>query len=146
MEQPPECHGVERAFMPAVCRRRSWIYFDRGNNDVLIIKNRHPDARKASARSHQRASRAEGPCVFFRWSTGIHKTANRIFLKNLGCRKNLHVETRHAASHSRIHVRLREHYHGWSSPPSVTGWSGHLCRRYAVEEVGFILIEATMMS
>src|SRR6478609_1185769 len=73
MEQPPECHGVERAFMPAVCRRRSWIYFDRGNNNVLIIKNRHPDARKASARSHQRASRAEGPCVSFRWFTVFMK-------------------------------------------------------------------------
>src|SRR5258708_7416879 len=37
----------------------------RDKDNVLIIKNRHPDARKASERSHQRASRAEGPCVYF---------------------------------------------------------------------------------
>jgi hypothetical protein len=30
-----------------------------------VLKNRHPDARKASSRIHQRASRAEGPCVYF---------------------------------------------------------------------------------
>ena len=40
-------------------------------NNVLIIKNRHPDARKASARTHQRASRAEGPCVYLQNRTSL---------------------------------------------------------------------------
>src|SRR5438270_13973363 len=30
---------------------------------IVIPKARHPDVRKASARSHQRASRTEGSCV-----------------------------------------------------------------------------------
>ncbi len=40
---------------------------------VLIIKNRHPDGREASERFLQRASRAEGPCVSFRWCTVFMK-------------------------------------------------------------------------
>src|SRR5690242_8272812 len=38
--------------------------------------------------------------------------------------------------HSRIHVRLREHYHGWSSPPSVTGWFTPAAWLTAVEFCG----------
>jgi len=51
-------------------------FIDRCKNNVLIIKNRHPDARKASARSHQRASRSEGPCVLLTdsWSAqGVYQ-------------------------------------------------------------------------
>src|SRR6478735_10584543 len=46
--------------MPAVCRRRSWIYFDRGNNDVLILRIVIPTpVKRASAVISARVGRRD---------------------------------------------------------------------------------------
>jgi hypothetical protein len=61
--------------------REQVAIIDGCKNNVLILRNRHPDARKASARSHQRASRrrdlvfiSKNRTVFMQFPIGARET------------------------------------------------------------------------
>jgi hypothetical protein len=73
----------QRSELAALRGDRNSGFIDGCKNNVLIIKNRHPDARKASARSHQRASRGPQARRFCAFGVGVGRR-DLVFISKIG--------------------------------------------------------------